>query len=118
MAINVNNEMGKISIEENVIATIAGIAAMETYGIVGMASKNAKDGLFELLRMDHMSRGVSVYSTGDVMNIDLHVILQFGVRISTVCANIMESVKFAVENFTGIKVNKVNVLVQGIRVER
>lgn len=118
MAIDINNELGKISIEDDVIATIAGIAAMESYGIVGMASKNARDGLFELLRWDYMSKGVNVYNEHEEINIDLHVILQFGVKISVVASNIMERVKFQVESQTGIKVNKVNVLVQGIRVDK
>lgn len=118
MAIEVKNEMGKISVDDEVISTIAGISAMESYGIVGMAGKNARDGLFELLRKDYMSKGVNVDSNGEEMNIDLHVVLQFGVKISVVAANIMEHVKFAVENLCGVKVNKVNVLVQGIRVER
>lgn len=110
-------EYGVIKVDDNVVATIAGISAMESYGIVGMASKNATDGLFELLKWDHLSRGIKVYSN-DTLTIDLHVILEYGVRISVVAENIIERVKFNVENLTGMKVDKINIHVEGIRVEK
>lgn len=111
-----NTDLGTISIEDNVIATIAGVSAMESYGIVGMASKNATDGLFELLKWDSLTKGIKVYSNNDLLTIDLHVILEYGVKISTVADNIIEKVKFSVENLTGQNVDKINVFVQGIRV--
>ena len=118
MPARTNNEHGYINIDDNVIATIAGLSAMESYGIVGMASKNASDGFFELLKWDNLSKGVKIYSEKDEISIDLHVILEYGMRISVVAENIIEKVKFNVENLTGLKVNKVNVYVQGIRVEK
>jgi len=118
MPAKVKNQFGTISIDDNVIATLAGISAMESYGIVGMASKNAADGLFELLRWDSLSKGVKVTTKGDSLVIDLHVILEYGVKISVVAENIIEKVKFSIENLTGFKVDKINVHVQGIRVEK
>lgn len=112
------NQFGHIDIDDNVIATIAGLSAMESYGIVGMASKNATDGFFELLKKDNLSKGVKIYTDGNQVVIDLHVILQYGIKISVVAENIIEKVKFNVENLTGLKVKKVNVYVQGIRVEK
>ncbi len=112
------NDFGIISIDDNVIATLAGISAMESYGIVGMASKNATDGFFELLKWDSMSKGVKVVTNEDKLLIDLHVILEYGVRISVVAENIIERVKFNLENLTGFKIDKINVHVQGIRVEK
>ncbi len=109
---------GLISIDDNVIAKLAGISAMESYGIVGMASKNATDGLFELLKSDHLTRGIKVYSKDDKLIIDLHVILEYGIKISVVAKNIIDRVKFNVENLTGMTVDKINVHVQGIRVEK
>lgn len=110
------NEYGGIKIDDNVIATIAGISAMESYGIVGMAAKDATDGLFELIRWDNLSKGIRVSSEDDELNIDLHVILEYGVRISVVAENIIDRVKFNVEELTGIEVNNINVHVEGIRV--
>lgn len=118
MPAKTNNDYGYVNIEDNVIATIAGLSAMESYGIVGMASKNATDGFFELLKWDNMSKGVRIYTDKDEVTIDLHVILEYGMRISVVSENIIEKVKFNVENLTGLKVNKVNIYVQGIRVEK
>ena len=118
MPARTNNEYGYINIDDNVIATIAGLSAMESYGIVGMASKNATDGFFELLKWDNLSKGVKIFADKDEVSIDLHVILEYGIRISVVAENIIEKVKFNVENLTGLKVNKINVYVQGIRVEK
>ena len=56
----INRELGNIVIEDSVLANIAGISAMESYGIVGMASKNAADGIFELLRFENLSKGIVV----------------------------------------------------------
>ena len=116
MPAKTNTDLGTISIDDNVIATIAGVSAMESYGIVGMASKNATDGLFELLKWDSLTKGIKVYSKDNILAIDLHVILEYGVKISVVADNITERVKFNVEKLTGQKVNQINVFVQGIRV--
>jgi uncharacterized alkaline shock family protein YloU len=118
MPVKNQTQIGNIIIDDNVIAKIAGISAMESYGIVGMASKNAKDGLFELLKSDYLVKGIKVHSNDDILNIDLHVILEYGVKISVVANNIIERVKFNVEELTGYKVNQINVHVQGIRVEK
>ncbi|NLJ98579.1 MAG: Asp23/Gls24 family envelope stress response protein [Tissierellia bacterium] len=118
MPVKTDNKYGYVNIDDNVIATIAGLSAMESYGIVGMASKSATDGFFELLKWDNLSKGVKVSTEGNEVVISLHVILEYGVRISVVAENIIEKVKFNVENLTGLTVNKVNVYVQGIRVEK
>ncbi|QQY80775.1 putative alkaline shock family protein YloU [Keratinibaculum paraultunense] len=118
MPAKTKSEYGYITIEDSVIATIAGLSAMESYGIVGMASKNATDGFFELLKWENLAKGVKVYTKNDEVEVDLHVILEYGVRISVVAQNIIEKVKFNIENLTGLKVTKVNVFVQGIRVEK
>lgn len=118
MPARTNTKYGYINIDDDVIATIAGLSAMESYGIVGMASKNATDGFFELLKWDNVSKGVKIYAEENEVSIDLHVILEYGVKISVVAENIISKVKFNIENLTGLKVNKVNLYVQGIRVEK
>lgn len=118
MAAKIQNELGYISIDNNVIATIAGLSAMESYGIVGMASKNTTDGLFELLKWENLTKGIKVNTEDNTVLIDLYVILEYGVKISTVADNIIEKVKFNVENLTGLEVSRVNVFVQGIRVQK
>ncbi len=118
MPAKTNTDIGTINIDENVIATLAGVSAMESYGIVGMASKNATDGLFELLKWDSLTKGIKVYSKDDKLTIDLHVILQYGVKISVVAKNIIERIKFNVEKLTGQKIDSINIYVQGIRVQK
>ncbi len=116
MPIEKVNEYGSIKIDDHVISTIAGISAMESYGIVGMAAKDATDGLFELIRWDNLSKGVKVSVEDSQIDIDLHVILEYGVKISVVAENIIDRVKFNLENLTGLKINNVNIHVEGIRV--
>lgn len=118
MSIQITSEFGSIIIDDQVIASIAGLAAMECYGIVGMASKNATEGFFELLRRDQLTKGIKVNSEEDKITIDLHIVLQFGVKISVVAENIISKVKYNVESLTGLEVNKVNIFVQGVRVQK
>ncbi|MDO5717183.1 MAG: Asp23/Gls24 family envelope stress response protein [Tissierellia bacterium] len=115
MSANFTNDMGTIIIQDNVIATIAGVSAMGTYGIVGMAAKNATDGLFELLKFENLSRGIKVSSENRKITIDIHVILQYGVNISVVADNLIDKVRFNVEEMTGLEVKDIHLHVQGIR---
>ena len=117
MAAVIKTDNGNFVIENNVIANIAGISAMESYGIVGMASKGATDGLLEILKFDNLSKGIKVSTEGGVINIELHVVLEYGVRISTVGENIIDRVKFNIENLTGLSINNIEVLVEGIRLK-
>lgn len=118
MPIKFKTDLGTIKIDDNVVATIAGLSAMESYGIVGMASKNAADGFFELLKWDHFTKGISVVSKDDKLNIDLHIIVEYGVQISVVSKNIKDRVKYNIEEATDIKVDRINIYVEGIRLEK
>ena len=109
-------QYGEIYISDDVLASLAGLAAMECYGIVGMASKSAKDGIVELLKRENLSRGVKVSSEAEEIIIDLFVIVEFGTKISAVADNIISKVKYTLENLTGLKVRKVNINVHGVRV--
>lgn len=113
----INSELGSIVIDDSVIANIAGISAMESYGIVGMASKNAADGIFELLKFENLSKGIKVNTENNQINIELHVVLEYGVKISVVGQNIIERVKFNIENLTGLTIDNIEVLVEGIRLK-
>ncbi|WP_206811795.1 Asp23/Gls24 family envelope stress response protein [Paradesulfitobacterium ferrireducens] len=117
MGKEINNSLGKIDISEEVIATIAGAAAIECYGLVGMASqKKITDGVADLLGRENLAKGVQVSIQDDVVVIDLFIIVGYGVRISEVASNVMERVRYTTENFTGLKVSQVNVNVQGVRI--
>lgn len=112
------NNLGTIIIDDYVLTYISGVSAMECYGVVGMAAKSAADGLVELLKREQSGRGVKIYTDGDEITIDLFVIVEFGIRISVVANNIIEKVKYNIEHLTGMNVKKVNVNVQGVRVQK
>ncbi len=116
VTMTIETEYGKIEIAPAAIASIASQVVLESYGVVGIASRNFKDGLVELLAPGASHRGVDVKVEGGKIFIDLYVILEYGIRISEVAQNIMSVVKFRVEKALGMPVTKVNVHVQALRV--
>jgi len=100
-----------------VVASIAGHAANECYGIVGMAARGLRDGIAERLNRDNLHRGVEVEAREGGILIELYVIAQYGTRISEVAHNLMSAVKYTVEKTLGLPVLAVNVNVQGIHLE-
>lgn len=118
MVARLDNEIGSIFIDNAVIASIAGASAMECYGLVGMSAKSTASGLVELLKRENMTKGVKISTDNDEIMIDLFIIVEFGTNISAVANNIIDKVKYNIENMTGMTVKKVNVNVQGVRVEK
>lgn len=116
MGEKLTNELGTVDISENVIAVVAGAAAMKCYGLVGMAARNIQDGIAELLRQEHLERGVDIHLDGRKVSVGLYVIIEYGTKISEVALNIQEQVKYAIESQLGLDVEAVNVYVQGVRV--
>ena len=114
---SMNTHMGNIDIDNEVIAQYAGSVAVECFGVVGMASVNVKDGLVKLLKKDYLNHGINVVVDEDnEIIIDFHVIVSYGVAIGTVSDNLIETVKYKVESFTGMKIKKINIYVEGVRV--
>lgn len=111
-----NTKYGEILIDTDVIAQYAGSVVVECFGIVGMAAVNMKDGIVKLLKKDRLSHGIEVEVTEAGVNLDFHVIVAYGVSISTVADNLISNVRYKVEKFTGMKINKINILVEGVRV--
>lgn len=109
-------KLGKVLIDSDVIATYAGSVAVECFGIVGMAAVNMKDGLVKLLKKDYLHHGISVMITDNKITLDFHVIVSYGVSISTVSDNLISTVKYQVEEFTGMEIEKINIFVEGVRV--
>lgn len=114
---SMNTHMGNIVINNEVIAQYAGSVAVECFGIVGMAGVSMKDGLVKLLKMDSITRGISVsLKPNNKLVLDFHVIVAYGVSILAVADNLIDSVKYKVEEFTGIEIEKINIYVDGVRV--
>ncbi|MBR6898151.1 MAG: Asp23/Gls24 family envelope stress response protein [Lachnospiraceae bacterium] len=112
----ITNEYGEILIDLDVISQYAGTAAMECSGIVGMAAVNMTDGLVRLLKRESLNKGVSVEIVNNELQINYHVVVAYGVNISTVASNLVSNVRYKIEQFTGMKVGKIRVFVEGVRV--
>ena len=111
------NELGEIAVSNNVYTYIAGSAATNCFGVKGMAYRSMTDGLVHLLRREAMSKGVKVtYNEDGTVSIELHIIVENGVNIATVCRSIMGEVKYVVTKNTGVEVREVNVFVDSITV--
>ncbi|MFH1086281.1 MAG: Asp23/Gls24 family envelope stress response protein [Chloroflexota bacterium] len=108
--------LGKIEVSPRAIASIASDAVLSCYGVVGMSAATLRDGIAEVLQVHHYHRGVDVRVVEDHIVVDLYVVIEFGTRISEVARNVMESVKFRLEQALGMPVAEVNVHVQGLRV--
>ena len=109
---SMNTHMGSITIDKEVISQYAGSVATECFGIVGMAGVNMKDGLVKLLKMDSMTRGIVVSMENNKLVLDFHVIVAYGVSILAVSENLISNVKYKVEEFTGIEIEKINIFVE------
>ena len=111
-----NTHLGNIYIDNEVIAQYAGSVAVECFGIVGMAGVSMKDGLVKLLKKESLTRGITVTLSQNKLVLDFHVIVAYGISIRTVADNLIENVKYKVEEFTGIEIAKINIYVDGVRV--
>ena len=115
MAVKTSNMFGNIKISDESIAAVASKTALECYGVVSLISKNMSDNLNEMFKQKY-SRGVKIITVDNRIQIDLFVVLKYGVSLTAVCESLKSSVKYHVEYFTGMIVDAVNVNVLGIRV--
>ena len=114
---SMDTHMGSIAINNDVIAQYAGSVAVECFGIVGMTVANVRDGLVRVLKRESLSKGINVtISPSQKLILDFHVIVAYGVSIVAVSDNLIENVKYKVEEFTGLEVEKINIFVEGVRV--
>ncbi len=113
---NITNSNGDITYTDEVLAQIVGLSTMECYGVVGMAKKNATEGFWELIKGESLSRGVKIANREDALTIELFIIVEYGTKISVIASNIIQRVKYNMENLTGLRVATVTVNVQGVRV--
>ena len=113
---HMNTQVGNIVIDTEVIAQYAGTVAVECFGIVGMAAVSVKDGLVKLLKKESITHGISVSLQDNKLILDFHVIVSYGVSILAVSDNLISNVKYKVEEFTGLSIEKINIYVEGVRV--
>ena len=109
---SMSTDLGIITINPEVIAKYAGSVA-----VVGMAAVNMKDGLVKLLKRESLTHGIQIeISDENSLTLNFHVIVAYGVNILSVSDNLMNNVKYKVEEFTGMTVDKINIFVEGVRV--
>ena len=107
--------LGGIHISPNAVATIAYHATLESYGVVGLAPKNLTDGIVSSITREPL-RGVSVRYSGEDIDIDIHIIVEYGTRINSVAESVGNTVRFHVEKALGLRVSTVNVHIAGLRI--
>lgn len=117
MTLEISNDFGKIDISNEVIASVVGSKAVECYGIVGMASRQqVRDGIAEILGNENYAKGIKVTENDGVIDVDMYIIVSYGVKISEVANNVQSTVKYTLEQTLNVKVNAINIYVQGVRV--
>ena len=119
MDCKIKNDMGTIYIAEDVMLKVVGYAALECYGIVAMSSKRAKDGLVEWLGRENLSKGVQLRMVDDQLDVDLFIVVEYGISVAEVCKTIVEVVRYKLEGMTGVKVRSViGVILAVVHVEQ
>ena len=114
---SMSTDLGIITIDPEVIAKYAGSVAVECFGIVGTAAVSMKDGLVKLLKKESLTKGIQVgISDENKITLNFHVVVAYGVSISAVTDNLISNVKYKVEEFTGMSVDKINIYIEGVRV--
>ncbi|MCR4951508.1 MAG: Asp23/Gls24 family envelope stress response protein [Solobacterium sp.] len=117
MTVEKTTNYGNISVSEEAVAALAGGIITECYGVVGMSSRQVlRDGWAELLKKENYARGVVVRKTESGLEIDLYIIVSFGVRISEVVQEAQKKIKYILQKTLSVEITKVNVFVQGVRV--
>jgi uncharacterized alkaline shock family protein YloU len=109
------NKFGSIKIANDVLAKIAGFAALECYGIAGMASPGLPLGVSQLLSRDKLQKGVKIKSTNHEVEVDLYVIVEFEINMAEVAKNLMSKTKYILEKSAGVKTKRIDVHVQGVK---
>jgi len=113
----INNEFGVISIDNEVVSRLAGQAVMECAGVVGMAAKNVKDGFVQLLKKENLSKGIILTPDEGAIALGIHIVVEYGTSIPAIAETMQSNIKYRVEEYTGVKISRVNIFVDGVRVE-
>jgi len=118
MSSKIKNDLGTITVSGEVIARIAGFAAISCYGIVGMAARDVRDGLVHLLKKESLTKGVKITRIADdTISMDFHIIVEYGTNIPAICEVLLSNVRYSVEEYIGIKADKINIFVEGVRID-
>ena len=109
---------GNLHVANDVLADMVGNAALECYGVVGMAAPNAADGIAKILPASRLRRGVVVTTTEVGVHVELYVVIEYGTNIKTVSQNLLDQVTFALSEYARVPLDGVEVHVQGVKVRK
>lgn len=109
-------ELGEIIVAKEVVETIAGLAAIDSYGLVGMAAQDITSGLSSILGLESIRKGVQVSSSEAGLIVDVYIMVGYGIKIKEVASNVMQKVIYDLDKQAGLKVATVNVNVKGVKV--
>lgn len=115
MMICLQNPNGETEISHNYFANLIGYAASSCYGVAGMAASGRVEGFTSMFVREKLDRGVKVRNVNDKLLIDLHIIVTYGVNITVIVKSIIKKVSYTVEEATGLKVDCVDVFVDGMK---
>lgn len=115
--IHADSSVGEVQIADEVVATIAGLAATEVEGVAAM-SGNITNELVSKLGMKNLSKGVKIDVNSDSVAVDLSLTLDYGYSIPNTSKLVQEKVKSAIENMTGLIVSEVNIRISGVNIDR
>lgn len=116
MIIDNNSNIGTVSISKEAIAKIVHKSVMESYGFIGFGYKER--GILEMLKGENITKGVKINEKEDgSIEIEIYVVVQYGVNIEAVANNSVEKIKYDVKNMTSLDVSKITVNVQGVKVK-
>lgn len=113
--VKIENKKGSICISNDVFTNIAGDAATRCFGVKGMAGKGKENGLYQILRRESMSKGVNVsFNDDNTVSIALHIVVDYGVNLTTLCSSIIGEVSYKVCEATGVQVKSVDIFVDSM----
>jgi len=110
-----NNEYGSIILSDDFLANLAGYAATNCFGVVGMATTGTTDKIVSAVNKKRLSKGVKIRSVNGGVDIDLHIIVSYGTNITAIVNSIAHRVRYLMEDTCGFKVREINTYVDGMR---
>ena len=116
MSVKTSNAYGNITISNESIAIVTGYIARDCYGVVDLVNNKLTDSFSGLFKKQTLSKGIKILTVNNRIYVDLYVILKYGVSIGAVADSLKKSVKYGLEQFTGMIIDSVNVNVVGVRV--
>lgn len=112
-----NNKLEQLHISNDILAELAGLAALQCYGVVGMVNPNLASGAARLLGRSKLKKGVRVTNDSEGVKVELFVVLEYGTNLNEVANNLIERVKYEIQKHAGIIVSSVDIHIQNLKVQ-